>query len=303
MGDYTDAKTGIKYSYLLGKDEKNKDGVYYLYEITLPDTWSSDTPLSLVPYSKNGTDYFPTVIGNSSTAVNIKYESSDRTKKLTGLKLTCDSNEHIISIGVNAFRECSALKSINLSDCVGLTSIGLSAFQYCGALISIDLSGCTGLTSISARAFQDCVALISIDLSGRTELTTIGTNAFQYCGALTSINLSGCTQLTTIGDRAFFQCGALTSINLSGCDQLTTIGNSAFAHCGALTSINFSGCKKLITIVTDAFLNNPNLKNIIIENMDKKQLLSLIGILKEQNIGTKINTVKIVDKNMQICLS
>jgi BspA type Leucine rich repeat region (6 copies) len=408
MADATVESNGIKYSYQRKTNANNKDGVYYLYEITLPDTWSSDTQsLSLVPYN-NGTN-FPTVIGNSDSsnvnqiAVDIKYENSN--KPLTGLKLTCDSNEHIISIGENAFannrallsidlsgciglttignsafflcsalrsinlskctklttigtfafRECSVLSSINLSSCIGLQTIGESAFTRCTALTSINLSSCIGLQTIGESAFCACAALKLVDLSGCNKLQTIGNAAFQSCGTLTSINLSGCVVLQTIGNAAFRECAALTSINLSGCvvlqtisqyafnkcgalisidlsyctklttigeysftlcnklesinlsgcTELGTIGTFAFADCVALTSINLSECTKLTIIGGDsknAFLNNPNLKNIIIENMDKDKLCSLIGILKDQVID-KTNAVKIVDKNMQICLS
>jgi hypothetical protein len=180
MGDsiveYT--KTNIKYSYKPGKDE-NKD-VYYLYEITLPNNWSSNaqSSLSLVPYSNNGTNY-PTVIGYDSEIVKLTYNSLK--PNLQGLKLTCDSNEHIISIG-------------------------RSAFEKWDTLISVNLSGCKKLQTICEYAFDNCTALTSVDLRNCTELIRIDVAAFFQCGTLTSINLSGCTKLQSINNDAFFEC-------------------------------------------------------------------------------------------------
>ena len=91
-----------------------------------------------------------------------------------------------------------------------MTSIGSSAFRNCSELTSINLSNCTNLTSIGSSAFSDCRGLTSITFP--SSLETIGDSAFSYCSGLTSIDLSNCTNLTSIGRYAFNNCSELTSI-------------------------------------------------------------------------------------------
>ena len=88
------------------------------------------------------------------------------------------------SIGDEAFRDCSNLKSITIPDRV--TSIGDSAFY-----------GCSSLTSIT---IPDSVI-------------SIGDSAFYKCSSLTSITIPD--RVTSIGRRAFFACSRLSSITFN----------------------------------------------------------------------------------------
>ena len=92
---------------------------------------------------------------------------SDRTNITT--VIICSGVE---SIGINAFKECSALTSIEIPNSV--TSIGGSAFYGCSSLTSVTLPN--RLTSIDIYAFSGCTALTSIEIPG--SVTSIGACSF-----------------------------------------------------------------------------------------------------------------------------
>ena len=198
--------------------------------------------------------------------------------------VTCD----VISIGNQAFNDCSSLKSINIPNSV--TSIGNQAFYDCSSLTSINIPN--SVTSIGYSAFYNCIGLQKVivnDISAwcnisfidyhsnplyfahqlysdeNTEITnliipegvtSIGNYAFYRCTGLTSVTIGN--SVTSIGNSAFSSCSGLTSINIP--NGVTSIGNSAFLSCSGLTSINipngvtsignfaFSSCSGLTSI-------------------------------------------------------
>ena len=103
--------------------------------------------------------------------------------------LTLDSRT--TEIDQQAFRDCSGLTEVDLSNCRNLTSIGDEAFNSCSGLTSIDLSNCTSLISIGIETFYNCSGLTSITLS--SSLTSIGIRAFYHCGNLDSITFPNTT--------------------------------------------------------------------------------------------------------------
>ena len=206
---------GVTWTFGVNGNEATITSAYHFgTEVTVPEKVTREWP------DGNGgsitQEYTVTSIGNGSSVF------SEGKENLTKVILPST----IKTIGSWAFRECSVLKSVDLSAC---TTIGYEAFHYCSALTSVgDLSACT---SIGSSAFSSCSALTSVgDLSA---CTTIGNEAFHYCSALTSVgDLSACT---TIGNNAFHGCSALTSVgDLSAC---TSIGNYAFYYCSSLTSV------------------------------------------------------------------
>ncbi len=160
-------------------------------------------------------------------------------------------DEGIITIGNNAFRSCSTLKSVSLA--ASITTIGDEAFSFSN-LEYIDLSRCVGLTTIGKFTFLSCSTLKWASLAA--SITTIGIGAFWNSG-LESIDLSGCTGLTTIDNLAFNACSALKSASLP--PSITKISNQAFSF-SALEYIDLSGCTGLVTIGSCAFYDCSALK-------------------------------------------
>ena len=183
------------------------------------------------------------------------------------------------SIGNNAFKNCTSLKSITLCD--GITSIGSSAFSGCSSLESIVLPN--KVTSIGNSAFYGCVGLTSISIPDG--ITNIGTDAFSNCTNLSYNTYSNAyylgnttnnyvvlvkaknTSITSceindgtkqIYQYAFNNCSQLTSVIIP--NGVIDIGSYAFSGCSGLTSIDlsdtvtsidhyaFSGCSRITSI-------------------------------------------------------
>ena len=96
----------------------------------------------------------------------------------------------------------------------GVTTLGVYAFRYCTALTSITLP--SSLQQINALCFQRCKALSELCLP--EGLTTIDYAAFNLSG-LTAIHLPA--TLTSLGEMAFYGCTSLNEITLAE-------GNTAF---------------------------------------------------------------------------
>ena len=171
----------------------------------------------------------------------------------------------LTTIGDNAFKECSDLRSITLP--LPVTSIGKYAFARCFLIRSISLPD--NITSIAAGAFAECFNLESISLP--SSLTTIGDSAFYSCDRLQGITLPNglqalgasafcyCTNLQDItlpnglqalGEYAFKRCG-LESITIP--NGITEIKQSTFADCSALWSVVFP---QSLSCIGDAAFEN-----------------------------------------------
>ena len=97
----------------------------------------------------------------------------------------------VISIGDDAFKDCSGLTSVVIGDSV--MSIGNSAFNGCSSLTNITIPN--SVTSIGNEVFKDCSKLTDIYLS--EALTSIGDNLLVNCPALSSITLGATTPPTS----------------------------------------------------------------------------------------------------------
>ena len=114
--------------------------------------------------------------------------------------------DSVISIGDEAFWECTSLTSIEIPDSV--KSIGDGAFAGCTSLTSIALPD--SITSLGNEAFCGCESLTSIEIPDSVK--SIGGNAFRFCESLTSIAIPD--SVTSIGDKAFLGCTSLKVINI-----------------------------------------------------------------------------------------
>lgn len=182
----------------------------------------------------------------------------------------------VTSIGDNAFRECTGLTDIKISNSV--TSIGNHAFYGCSGLTSIKIPN--SVTSIGRHAFYGCVGLTSIEVPN--SVTTIGVGAFGLCKLLESKlliydNGTKCygwigkekstvieipESVTSIDNWAFNRCVGLRSVKIP--NRVTSIGVGTFRQCINLTSIEIPN--SVISIGHKAFEECINLTSVEIPN-------------------------------------
>ena len=232
----------------------------------------------------------------SSTDVVYNVESGKiYFNKSTGEITDCDSTvtkavipseingTSVMSIGNNAFWDCSSLTSIKLPNSV--KSIGKQAFYNCTSLTSITLPN--SVKSIGDYAFDGCSSLTSINIPN--SVTSLGDGAFTGCMSLTSINVASGNStyssdngvlfdknkriiikypvgkrdasyvipnsVTRIGDGAFYFCTGLTSIEIP--NSVTSIDSGAFEYCNSLTDVYYSGSEEQWKAISVAEYNDP----------------------------------------------
>lgn len=197
--------------------------------------------------------------------------------------------ERLISLGNNAFRDCSALSSVTFEEGCELSSLGTYVFYGCEKLSAIDLPDTvntigqnsfygTGLTSFVMPSkmtalpnymFSDCEQFKEITWA--PGITTIGNYAFRNCTSLTQIDIPETvtsigqyafagTALTdiaipdsvvTLGTYAFNGCSELSSVKLSV--NIETIGNYTFRNCVALEEVDFGSNSRVESLGQYAF--------------------------------------------------
>lgn len=150
----------------------------------------------------------------------------------------------LTSIERNAFNGCSSLKEIaycnqNSTDGVNhpingfppsLEYIGINAFKNCHALKKIDLP--EKVSEIGMAAFENCILLESISLP--SSLKKINVGVFRGCQSLREVNIP--SSVTDIDDRAFAKCVSLISIKIPA--SVKSIGIDAFDECTSLRQIS-----------------------------------------------------------------
>lgn len=129
--------------------------------------------------------------------------------------------EGIISIGVDAFRNCRELKEIELP--ASLIYIKDSAFRGCEKLLSINFP--RGLQLIDDSAFYGCCSLKNIHLVDSIHI--IERCAFGGCNLLNLQSLP--CELKKIGDRAFCSCKYISAKLPETLDELGDAPFSSFS--------------------------------------------------------------------------
>lgn len=226
---------------------KNSDGITIYYEISkdlevsVSSFQSSSYPNDKKKYS--GRIVIPESViyeGKSYAVTTIGSYAFDGCKISS---VTIPSS--IISIDLYAFRYCSNLTSVHISDIAAWCKIdfrqpGLyytNPLSYAHHLFLdgeelTDLIIPNSVTSIGQFAFINCTSFNSISIPNN--LTTIGSGAFSGCTALTNVTIPD--GVTSIGSGAFSGCTGMTEVSIGS--NVTTIGSSAFSSCTNLTSIH-----------------------------------------------------------------
>lgn len=286
--------------YCINFDRKNPENGMDYDNWDFPEKWGVE--LHDWDYTK-GTDIIindTALEGIPFTAISEKAFFND--KQLTSLSLP-SSVERVDS---SAFEGASNLKTITFSDGrKGLKKIGSLAFKDCSSLESIDLSNAE-ITEIPVRAFENCTSLKSIKLPStvtkiadnafagcsnleeikgleQCKISELSATAFDGCVRLKDINLSNATiatipdqifsgmrglisatvpkTVTSIGTEVFYACKNLEMINgLSDCD-ITKIGEKAFYNCWSLKEADLSG-SSLTVLPASAFKGDTALLSV-----------------------------------------
>ena len=140
------------------------------------------------------------------------------------------------------FRDCSSLKSIDLSNFYTGNSHSMTYMFYgCSNLTSLNLSTFdTSKVTDMAYIFGMCLKLTSLDISTfDTSNVKNMTYMFYGCSNLTSLNLSTFDTSEVIYITCmFYGCSNLTSLNLSTFDTSKVTSNSMmFNSCNSLTNV------------------------------------------------------------------
>ena len=154
---------------------------------------------------------------------------------------------------VGAFCECSALESITIP--ASCETIGVAAFRKCSALKQVLFEKGAMLRSMKSRAFEGCIALSKIEIpSSCMEIE----DAFYQCSSLETVSFEQGSELQSLSET-FFQCKSLKAIVIpASCETI----DHAFWECSSLASVSFEAESRLSIIGPCAFAECPALKTV-----------------------------------------
>lgn len=174
--------------------------------------------------------------------------------------------KRIISIGQDAFANCSSLETISISE--GVEIICMSAFENCLSLQTVDLP--STLKRIEWRAFHTCRSLNCVDFADG--ILEIEESAFTDCVSLTSIYLP--KSIKKIDLYAFEGCSSLEAIRIDPNNEfyssidglLCDKTGKTILYCPYGKSGIIDIPEGVTTIADDAFSNRSNIICVMIPN-------------------------------------
>lgn len=187
-----------------------------------------------------------------------------------------DSGVKLISN--NAFKECTNLTKIDLSNCASLTVIGEYAFSGCTSLQTIKFHD--NLQIIQKQCFANCKAMQSVTLT--KGLTEIGESAFSGCEALAEVTLE--TSNVSAKTKIFQGC-KISKINFElKKEKEDASGNNIIVPANLFHTAGFDSTANIVIpaniqeIGEYAFNGATNLTQVTFENSDQNpSALTTIG--------------------------
>jgi len=183
------------------------------------------TVLLFVPFSKSG----EVVLPSSVTSVSAKVFNNRL--NITSVKF----GKNLQNIGIEAFKDCTELKTVIFEDGGTSLVIGDGAFSGCSKLTNFVLPNY--VTVIGSKVFYKCNALTTMNVPA--SLKTLGDYAFESCANITSISFEEGVEYIGLG--AFKGCSRLTTVNIPASAENLGVGSSAFSDL-------FEGCSKLTNV-------------------------------------------------------
>ena len=147
-----------------------------------------------------------------------------------------------------------------------VSEIDWGAFKDCPNLTSVTIPH--SIKMIGESAFSGCIGLTNIDIPN--SVTNIGIETFKGCTGLTIVDIPN--SVTGLEYGAFAGCTSLTTVNFdANCATYIDDGEGCyypiFEGCVALENLNIG--KNVKNIPYDLFYDCPNLRSIVVDNMNK----------------------------------
>lgn len=161
-----------------------------------------------------------TISGTGDMTDYYYYSAPSPWKTFKDLIVNVIIEDGVESIGEDAFRECSAIKSVDIASSVKI--IKQNAFIDCASLETIVIP--SSVESIGYCAFMNCSSLKSLDIP--SSVKTIGSAAFSGCTQVESVNLSD--GIERIEGSAFENCNSMYTVEIP--DSVMFIGSLAFSR-------------------------------------------------------------------------
>ena len=231
-------------------------------------------------------------------------------------KVAFGNTKNAVTIPLDCFEGCTALKSVALPESAKKISIYPGAFRQSG-LTKVKLPSGTVFVKSSftneaeeacyGSQFKDCKKLNSVVFEDTKKSVVIPNDCFAGCTALKSVALPKSAKGITLFPRAFYNCTSLKTVENSG--RISGIRASAFKNCKSLESIKFSskikyiekmafkGCSKLKSVTfkdTKSVPVNTYAKNSIRTSFDKGTFAgtpnSMKFFVKNATVAKKLRT-------------
>ena len=211
-------------------------------------------------------------------------------------------NSSLLTIGTQAFQECSLLKEFNIP--VSVNTLGNKIFQGCTQLTKITVNKVYSNLAYALYGLDNQNLNIDLNYTGdlpngtfynksgietvtiRNTISNIGKSVFEGCNNLTNISFDETSNIQILDNKAFYNCINLQVITIpqgvtqigdyafSNCTSLQTIiipasvktiGTNAFSGCASLTSVSFVKENSALQSISEfAFKNCVNLVSIIL---------------------------------------